>query len=109
MQPKNEAFDQEQQTLAAFAKVLSHPARVAIIQILMEKKSCISGDIALELPLSRATVCQHLQELKNAGLIRGEVSGLNVNYCLDMIRWQELSRQFSAFLNTPISNFPCNC
>lgn len=109
MQPKNKEFTEDLQALASFAKLLSHPARIAIIQLLAKEKSCISGDIALKLPLSRATVCQHLHELKNAGLIRGEVSGLNVNYCLDVKKWQAMSQQFRDFLDIPISNFPCNC
>lgn len=83
MYAKTTEFDTDLQQLAYYAKLLSHPARITIVRLLAEKKTCISGDIANELPLSRTTVCQHLQELKNADLIKGEISGLNVNYCLN--------------------------
>ncbi len=79
---KREKFNKELQELASFAKVISHPARLAILQLLAETKTCISGDISDSLPLSRTTVSQHLKELKNAGLIHGEIEGLKINYCL---------------------------
>ena len=79
---KPEVFDNELQTLANFAKVISHPARLAILRHLAEAKTCISGDISDKLPLSRTTVSQHLKELRNMGLIHGEIDGLKINYCL---------------------------
>jgi ArsR family transcriptional regulator, arsenate/arsenite/antimonite-responsive transcriptional repressor len=79
---KREIFDDDLQELAQFAKVISHPARLAILKYLADTKTCISGDISDYLPLSRTTVSQHLKELKNAGLIHGEVEGLKINYCL---------------------------
>ena len=79
---KREIFDDKLQELAQFAKLISHPARLAILKFLAESKSCISGDISDHLPLSRTTVSQHLKELKNSGLIHGEVEGLKINYCL---------------------------
>ncbi|MEA4937127.1 hypothetical protein SDC9_80226 [bioreactor metagenome] len=79
---KPEVFDTELQTLASFAKVISHPARLAILKYLAETKTCISGDISDSLPLSRTTVSQHLKELRDAGLIHGEIDGLKINYCL---------------------------
>ncbi len=79
---KRENFNKELQELSSFAKVISHPARLAILQLLAETKTCISGDISDSLPLSRTTVSQHLKELKNAGLIHGEIEGLKINYCL---------------------------
>ncbi len=79
---KREIFEDELQELAQFAKVISHPARLAILKYLADTKTCISGDISDQLPLSRTTVSQHLKELKNAGLIHGEVEGLKINYCL---------------------------
>jgi len=79
---KTKAFTIEQQEFARIAKALSHPARIAILEYLMEMNVCVSGDITNEIPLSRTTVSQHLQGLKNAGLIKGEVSGKNVNYCI---------------------------
>jgi len=79
---KSNIFDEDLQQLAEIAKVLNHPARLAILRYLAKCKSCISGDISNEIPLSRTTVSQHLQELKKVGLITGEIDGLKVNYCL---------------------------
>src|SRR5664279_2715622 len=79
---KSEVFEKELQELATFAKVISHPARLAILKYLAETKSCISGDISDKLPLSRTTVSQHLKELRDMGLIHGEIDGLKINYCL---------------------------
>lgn len=109
MHAKTVEFDPELQELAQAAKLLSHPARIAVVKLLAEKKTCISGDIANELPLSRATVSQHLQELKNAGLIRGEISGLNVNYCLNVEKWAAIKARFDAFFDLTIQKINCNC
>lgn len=79
---KTAVFDTELQELARFAKAISHPARLAILKYLAETKTCISGDISDYLPLSRSTVSQHLNELKDLGLIHGTIDGLKVNYCL---------------------------
>ena len=76
---KKEHFDPELQELALLAKALSHPARLAILQYLAKTKTCISGNITDYIPLSRTTVSQHLKELKDLGLIQGEVDGLKVN------------------------------
>ncbi|OUJ72947.1 ArsR/SmtB family transcription factor [Hymenobacter crusticola] len=94
---KTTAFTQEQQQLARVAKALAHPARVAIIQLLASKMTCISGDIAAELPLSRTTVTQHLQELKALDLIRGEIDGLTVCYCLNTELLRQVQQQFAGF------------
>jgi ArsR family transcriptional regulator, arsenate/arsenite/antimonite-responsive transcriptional repressor len=104
---KTTAFTEEQQQLARVAKALAHPARVAIIQLLASKQTCISGDIAAELPLSRTTVSQHLQELKALGLIRGEVEGLTVCYCLDTQLLQQVHQQFTAFFLEATTNPAC--
>lgn len=109
MHAKTEHFDTDLQELAAYAKLLAHPARIAIIRLLAARTTCISGDIAGELPLSRATVCQHLQELKNAGLIRGEISGLNVNYCLDAEQWNRVKSKFETLFQTTAQVIQCPC
>ncbi|MBN8578349.1 MAG: winged helix-turn-helix transcriptional regulator [Cytophagales bacterium] len=80
---KTEKFTRSQNEIAALAKALAHPARVAILQFLAQKKSCMCGDIVNELPLSQSTVSQHLNELKKAGLIKGEIEGPAVCYCID--------------------------
>lgn len=97
MYAKTGEFDTALQGVAAIAKALSHPARLAILRHLAEQKSCYSGDIADELPLSRTTVSQHLQELKRAGLIAGEIEGTRVCYCIDARAFQEMREQLDAF------------
>ncbi len=95
---KNEVFTPELQQLAAFAKTLAHPARLAILDYLAEQNQCVSGDITEEIPLSRTTVSQHLQELKSAGLIKGTVSGTRIYYCLQTGRILELKEQMHQFM-----------
>ncbi len=80
---KTELFTEEQQKLAQWAKALAHPARIAILQVLLRKGSCICSDVVEELPLSQATVSQHLKAMKEAGLITGDIEGRTVCYCAD--------------------------
>ena len=96
---KVELFDKELQDTSAVFKVLSHPARLAILKYLADTKTCISGDISGELPLSRTTVHQHLQELKKIGLIKGEISGVKTNYCLNTDSIKEIGRLINSFLS----------
>jgi len=99
---KTQNFNGSQQEIAKIAKALSHPARVAILQYLAAQKSCYSGDISNEIPLSRTTVSQHLRALKAAGFIDGEVSGLNICYCLNspmMIKCKCIIESFLDELN----------
>jgi DNA-binding transcriptional ArsR family regulator len=80
---KTEEFSLKQNQISHLAKALGHPARVAILDVLMKKEDCICGDIVDELPLAQPTVSQHLKELKNAGLIKGSIEGNKVGYCID--------------------------
>lgn len=96
---KPEVFDNELQELADFARVISHPARLAILSYLAETKSCISGDISDFLPLSRTTVSQHLKELRDSGLIHGEIDGIKINYCLCSSSIGEKLDKFDAFFS----------
>ncbi len=96
---KPEVFDNELQELANFAKVISHPARLAILKYLAETKTCISGDISDKLPLSRTTVSQHLKELRDSGLIHGEIDGLKINYCLCGSSIEEKLAKFDDFFS----------
>lgn len=89
---KTEEFTKTQNELAVFAKALGHPARIAIIQFLIKTKSCVCGDIVDELPLSQSTVSQHLKELKNAGLIKGDIEGPSVCYCIDQKNWEKAKK-----------------
>lgn len=80
---KADFFTKEQNDLANLFKAMSHPARIAIIQYLLSVESCICGDIVNELPLAQPTVSQHLKELKNAGIIQGNIDGTAICYCLN--------------------------
>jgi DNA-binding transcriptional ArsR family regulator len=82
-------YSPQELSVAKVAKALAHPARVAILQLLLRKQACICGDIVDELPLSQSTVSQHLKELKEAGLIKGEIDGTAVCYCIDEKAWQK--------------------
>lgn len=95
---KQKSFDTELQTCASLFKALGHPARLAILKYLAEIKTCITGDIAEEIPLSRTTVNQHLKELKKAGLIRGTVEGAKTNYCLDPDKIKWLKKTLQSFI-----------
>jgi len=105
---KPEVFDKELQELAEFAKVISHPARLAILRYLAETKTCISGDISDKLPLSRTTVSQHLKELRDMGLIHGEIDGLKINYCLCGSSINECLEKFDVFFKG-IKSIEINC
>ena len=105
---KSERFDDSLQELARFAKVLSHPARLAILKYLAETKTCISGDISDQLPLSRSTVSQHLKELKELGLIHGEIDGLKVNYCLRNSEILKYKQMFDDFFKD-MASIDINC
>jgi DNA-binding transcriptional ArsR family regulator len=95
---KKEKFNDNQNRLADLAKALAHPARIAILQFLATKDVCMCGDIVEELPLSQATVSQHLAELKNAGLIKGEIEGPKVCYCINQKAWREAKQLLSQFM-----------
>lgn len=89
---KTEEFTKIQNDLAVITKALGHPARIAILQFLIKTKSCVCGDIVDELPLSQSTVSQHLSELKKAGLIKGDIEGPSVCYCIDQKAWERAKK-----------------
>lgn len=80
---KTEHFTDEQNELAILAKAIGHPARIAIIEYLLKMDTCICGDIVNVLPLAQPTISQHLKELKNAGLIKGNIEGNSICYCIN--------------------------
>jgi len=86
---KTEEFTLKDNRVAAYAKALAHPARIAILRLLIKKEACVCGDIVDELPLSQSTVSQHLKELKEVGLIKGDIEGKSVCYCIDDKAWTE--------------------
>ena len=103
---KTAGFSQTQLELAAFAKALGHPARIAILQFLAAHNGCICGDIVDSLPLSQSTVSQHLKELKNVGLIKGDVEGPSICYCIDDKNWKKIETSLTdLFKNLD----PINC
>lgn len=106
---KTNLFEDDLQRLAEVAKVMSHPARLAILRYLAKCKTCISGDISNEIPLSRTTVSQHLQELKKVGLIKGEIDGLKVNYCLCDSCIDDIKNSFEIFFKEVIEGSNVNC
>jgi ArsR family transcriptional regulator len=95
---KTDFFTDKQNDIAILAKALGHPARVAIIDYLLSVDTCICGDIVNELPLAQATVSQHLKELKNAGLIKGNIEGNAICYCIDEKVWLKLQSYFSRII-----------
>lgn len=96
---KKEQFAQKEQDLAAFAKALAHPARIAILKLLAQKNACICGEIVDVLPLSQSTVSQHLKELKNAGLIDGSIDGPRSCYCINWKAFEKFMGEFSFLFN----------
>ncbi len=96
---KTELFEESLQEQANLFKALAHPARLQILHFLAQTKTCISGDISNELPLSRTTVNQHLKELKDVGLIKGHVEGTKMNYCLDGEKVKEMKALLTGFLD----------
>jgi len=95
---KSELFSDKKNRLAAMFKVLGHPARLAILQFIINQKACICNDLVEELGLAQATISQHLKELKNIGLLQGSVEGKTVCYCIDEVVWNEFAEEFAAFL-----------
>lgn len=106
---KSSQFEIEQQELAEYSRVLSHPARIAIIQLLAKKIEIKTGDISEILPLSRPTVSQHLKELRNIGIIQGTIDGLEIHYCLDIQKLSEIQSKFNTLFDSSISDFMCKC
>ena len=92
---KTEEFTQEQNALAVLAKVLGHPARIAILQYLISSKSCITGNLVELLPLSQSTISQHLKELKSVGLIKGTIEGTSVCYCINVEMWEQANNMLN--------------
>ncbi|SDF13347.1 ArsR/SmtB family transcription factor [Epilithonimonas hungarica] len=103
---KTEHFTEQQNRIANIAKALGHPARIAIIEYLMKVNECICGEIVNELPLAQPTVSQHLKELKNAGIIKGNIEGNSICYCIDEKAIEVLNGYFSKIIET-VSKTKC--
>ncbi len=94
---KSHKFNEKQNKAARLAKALGHPARIAILETLISRNSCVCGDLVDELPLSQSTISQHLKELKNAGIIKGSIEGPSVCYCIDESVWKDTHQLFDDF------------
>lgn len=94
---KSELFTKKQNELAAMAKAIAHPARIAILQVLLKTDACVCGSLVDELGLAQATISQHLKELKNAGLIQGNIEGTSVCYCINTKTWKKYRDFFNQF------------
>jgi DNA-binding transcriptional ArsR family regulator len=105
---KSEIFTKEQNEIASIAKVLGHPARIAILEYLAKTKTCICGDLVDEIGLAQPTISQHLKELKKIGVIKGTIEGTSICYCLNDEKWIEITSILSSFLAI-FSNSKNNC
>jgi len=94
---KTEIFTPQQNHLAVTLKALAHPARIAILQYIIKQNACICNDLVEELGLAQATISQHLKELKNIGIIQGNIEGTSVCYCINETVWQQIKDQLNAF------------
>ena len=101
-------FSLEQNELATLAKVLAHPARIAILQELVKLNTCACGYLVDEIGLAQATISQHLKELKSVGLIKGTIEGTSMCYCINTDKWEELKVLFAAFFDIQTKN-KSNC
>ncbi|PVX52443.1 ArsR family transcriptional regulator [Balneicella halophila] len=106
---KTEIFTKEQNHIASIAKVIGHPARVAILQHLFKMDSCICGDLVEEIGLAQATISQHLKELKALGLVKGNVEGQSVCYCIEKSKWVEIKKVLLNFLDQDVTDITKCC
>lgn len=95
---KTEVLTDEQKTIARFAKAMGHPIRLYVLELLSEQSCCYSGDLTEVLPIAKSTLSQHLKELKDAGLIQGEIEAPKIKYCLNQENWELAKQLFSGFL-----------
>ncbi len=96
---KPQIFSDEQQKLARYAKALGHPVRIFVLDLLGKQACCYSGDLSEELPIAKSTLSQHLKELKDAGLIQGEIEAPRVKYCLNRDNWAEAKELFKGLFD----------
>ncbi|MDA8886425.1 metalloregulator ArsR/SmtB family transcription factor [Bacteroidia bacterium] len=96
---RSDIFTQSQNDIASIAKVLGHPARIAILQHVALVEGCVCGDLVNEIGLAQATISQHLKELKKIGIIQGTVEGTSVCYCINLGRWNEIKASLEAFFS----------
>lgn len=98
---------EDQELIARIAKAIGHPTRVAILVFLASQDSCYFGNIHEELPIAKATVSQHLKELREAGLIQGEIEAPKVRYCINKGNWDIARRLFAGLFNLYVEKDEC--
>jgi DNA-binding transcriptional ArsR family regulator len=96
---KNKVFSEEQKKAARYAKAMAHPVRMYVLELLSKQSCCYSGDLSEVLPIAKSTLSQHLKELKDAGLIQGEIESPKIKYCLNKENWEEAKQLFKKSLN----------
>ena len=101
---KTQIFNHSQNQMAIIFKVLANPARIAILQYISKQESCICNDIVDEIGLAQPTISQHLKELKSINLIKGEIEGKKVCYCINLDTWSTIQKTLNTFFNTTKSN-----
>lgn len=106
---KTENFTAAQNELAVIAKAMGHPARIAILQHLLQVNSCICGEIVEEVKLAQPTISRHLKELKAVGIIKGTIEGTSVNYCIDADRWRQVQTLLNGLFDTYVADQDCTC
>lgn len=104
---KSDLYSDYQNEIAAYAKVMGHPARVAILEHLFKIDRCVCGDLVKEVGLSQPTISQHLKELKHLGLIKGTIEGTRVCYCIDAENWVNMKTKIRQFLDRDIEQQEC--
>ena len=104
---KTELFTDHQNRVADLAKAFAHPARVAILRLLADRKACVCGDLVDELPLTQATVSQHLKELKRIGIIKGDIDPPRVCYCINEPVWDEARTLFGQVFDAFLASAKC--
>lgn len=94
---RKEEFPKKESNIADFAKALAHPARLAILMTLAEKRECICGDLVIDLPLAQSTVSQHLKALKEIGVVKGTMDGPRSRYCIDWKVFSKYQRELTGW------------
>jgi len=97
---KEEIISVDQKTMARYAKAMGHPIRMYVLELLSKQSCCYSGDLTEVLPIAKSTLSQHLKELKDTGLIQGEIEGPKIKYCLNQENWKVAQNLFKSFLNS---------
>ena len=102
-----EIISKDQKKMARYAKAMGHPIRLYVLELLSKQSCCYSGDLSEVLPIVKSTLSQHLKELKDAGLIQGEIEAPRIKYCLNKDNWKEAQELFNRFFQQPIKITDC--